>query len=226
MQDHQFLKSLPSLIVKDATLLGFWFFQIPGDLQPITNQEQEWANQLAPMRKRQYQYSRGYARHSLSQLFVTHPLKIPLYSLPGKPPKLSPGWGNISISHCKDGLLIGWSAYKVGVDIERSDRKFNTEHLIKRFSYESNEINKLDTKNRQKQIINDWVIQEAVIKSYEGNLYRDWKEWKIEKNSRMAFHKGNGHEVYTYLVDFMHWSIGIALEKECKLNAPILCIDL
>ena len=46
------------------------------------------------------------------------PLKIPLKADPGKPPLLEKGWGHISMSHCSDALLVGWSLEKIGVDLE------------------------------------------------------------------------------------------------------------
>ena len=64
-----------------------------------------------------------------------NPLDIPLKADPGEPPFLAEGWGHISMSHCSDALLIGWSSGKIGVDIERKDRKFQAYKLSKRFFY-------------------------------------------------------------------------------------------
>ena len=60
----------------------------------------------------------GYARYLLSLIHNISPLEIPFYSPPGSPPELKNNLGFISISHCKDACLIGWSRYPIGVDIE------------------------------------------------------------------------------------------------------------
>ena len=65
------------------------------------------------------------------------PLDIPLKADPGKPPFLAAGWGHISMSHCSDALLIGWSSAKIGVDIERKDRQLQAHKLSKRFFTQS-----------------------------------------------------------------------------------------
>ena len=39
--------------------------------------------------------------------------------------------GYTSISHCDNGLLIGWFEKKIGVDLERKDRLFDHKNLIK-----------------------------------------------------------------------------------------------
>ena len=70
-----------------------------------------------------YHFSRGCIRDVISKMKDLDPLHIPLTADPGKPPLLEEGWGHISISPCSDALLIGWSSEKIGVDIERKDRK-------------------------------------------------------------------------------------------------------
>ena len=45
------------------------------------------------------------------------PLEIPLKADPGKPPLLTEELGHISMSHCSDALLIGWSSTKIGVAV-------------------------------------------------------------------------------------------------------------
>ena len=62
------------------------------------------------------------------------PLEIPLKADPGKPPLLADGLGYISMSHCSDALLIGWSSTKIGVDIERKDRQFQAQKCPNAFS--------------------------------------------------------------------------------------------
>ena len=92
-------------------------------LKTISSTEQIWALELSGKRSREYQHSRGYIRQALSELWQIPALNIPLYAPPGKSPQLSEGWGHISMSHCCDALFIGWSPKRIGVDIERIDRR-------------------------------------------------------------------------------------------------------
>ena len=51
--------------------------------------------------------------------------KIAINTHPGEPPSLLSGMRNISLSHCKDAIFLVWHESKNGIDIERTDRKFN-----------------------------------------------------------------------------------------------------
>ena len=73
----------------------------------------------------------------MSTLTGLDSLDIPIQADPGEPPLLAEGWGHISMSHCSDALLIGWSSGKIGVDIERKDREFQAYKLSKRFFTQS-----------------------------------------------------------------------------------------
>lgn len=79
-------------------------------------------------------------------------MKVPLFALLGEAPKLSSGLGNVSLSHTKDQILIGWSKFDVGVDIERKDRYFEYSQLSKRF-YKKEELKYLERfKESEKRI--------------------------------------------------------------------------
>ena len=69
----------------------------------------------------------------MSNMTGLEPLDIPIKADPGEPPLLAKGLGYISMSHCSDALLIGWSSAKIGVDIERKDRQLQAHKLSKRF---------------------------------------------------------------------------------------------
>ena len=227
MQDHQFLKPLLSKKIKNERLLGLWFFHISSPLKPISKKEIQLANQLAPERKKEYSQARGYARHALSTLFGVDPLEIPLNSLPGKPPKLPEEWGFISISHCQDAFLIGWSSKAIGVDIERSDRLINTKQLSKRFlSYQEQEsLTFLNAEDIQRKILKYWLLKEAAIKLQKGNIFSDFNQWSISKDSKTAFHKDLGYTINCDLINFRSWSIGIASSETIILSNSILCIN-
>ena len=125
---------------------------MPSQLLPISNEEKKWVENLTSDRGWIYHFSRGCIRHAISEMVGIHPLKVPLKAEPGKPPLLANGWGYISLSHCKDALLIGWSPRRIGVDIERSDREFKAELLAKSICKEQLSI-------EEEQILNEFNLE-------------------------------------------------------------------
>ena len=138
-------------------VLGLWLFSLKtADFHPITAVEKQWSSKLGAKRSIQYQISRGYARKVLSEFLGISNLEIPLHSPPGKPPKLINGFGYISISHCKDALLIGWSSHKIGVDLERIDRPFEAKQISNRY-YSQEEQKSLKCKDPEE--VRKFVLQ-------------------------------------------------------------------
>ena len=112
---------------------ALWFFKKDLENQSIKQFEQNISSELSFNKSKEYSYSRGYARLALSNLFQVDPLDIPLYSFPGTQPILKKGWAYLSISHCKDAIVIAWSSKRIGVDIERADREFSYKKIWERF---------------------------------------------------------------------------------------------
>tara|TARA_Y100001968_G_scaffold45599_1_gene35663 strand:+ start:38266 stop:38928 length:663 start_codon:yes stop_codon:yes gene_type:complete len=218
---------LPSQINQNASVLGLWLFPVAAPLKQITLEEKKWASQLSPKRKKEFIHSRGYARLALSTRFQVNPLEIPLHSLPGQAPELARGWGYISISHCKDALLIGWSEDKIGVDIERSDRLFNPEKLINLFLSDSEKetLNNKNLTSKRKLLLSNWVIKEAAIKWQRGTLYKDIKQWVLNENQSEVLHQSLKLIIKTEFITFRSWYIGIACNKKSNLSPPILCFN-
>ena len=102
-----------------------WFYEIKGVQDVATIEEIETSKNLTSSRSKIFLETRAYLRKSLSTLFELDPLKIPINAHPGEPPSLTSGMGNISLSHCKDAIIIVWHKSKIGIDIERTDRDFN-----------------------------------------------------------------------------------------------------
>ncbi len=164
---------------------------------------------------------------ALSELFNLAPIDIPMHAPPGEAPKLAKGWGHISISHCNNALLIGWSLNKLGIDIENANRSLQLEPLANRFlSRKENHDVKTSSENTfYKNILSRWVIKEAAIKWQRGNLFKDLREWEIDKNCKYAYHKSLGIKVNIQLIDYHSWLIAIASNKEINLEQAILCVN-
>ena len=155
------------------------------------------------------------------------PLQIPLKADPGKPPLLEEGWGHISISHCSDALLIGWSSEQIGVDIERKDRELDAHKLSKRFftKYENREIENLKSSEAKEEVLRRWVVKEAAIKWQSGKISNNLSQWTWETNSYFAYHEKLGHKVRIHAQNHEKWTYAIALNGNSIINKPIICIN-
>tara|TARA_A100001035_G_scaffold270290_1_gene257240 strand:+ start:1255 stop:1902 length:648 start_codon:yes stop_codon:yes gene_type:complete len=205
------------------TIIKLWFIPPDLKLQKISEREKKWSLDLSESRRNQFQYSRGYTRLALSTYFKNDPLDIPLFSKPGKAPLLDKGFGFVSISHCNDGLFIGWSNTKIGVDIEPLNRNIN----VKRFSdyLLSNEeiqfIHESGENNVSEKLLSIWVRKEALVKYSQGNIFRDFKSWKINQSKNTASLANSSTNISVYNVNYQKWLLGVASEKEPVLYPPV-----
>ncbi len=204
--------------------MALWIFDFKSPLKPISKNEQEISKTLSTNRSYQFKYSRGYIRHSLSYLFNIDPLKIPIKAPPGSPPVLPTGWGYLSLSHSDDALLIGWSRYKIGVDIERKNRSFSSKAIVKKYfsKEESKSLNLLDDGSFDNKALDMWVKKEAAIKWQEGKLLRDLPRWICSLEKSKAYHSTLKKTINLYSIKFINWYISIASEKYLYKNM-IIC---
>ena len=199
---------------------------MPSKLLPISNEEKKWVEKLTPRRGLTYHFSRGYLRHVMSNMTGLEPLDIPLKADPGEPPSLAKGLGYLSMSHCSDALLIGWSSEKIGVDIERKDRQFQAQKLSKRFfsQCENCEIENLTPSKAKELVLKRWVIKEAAIKWQSGKIANNINQWIWENKSSFAYHKNLGHKVKVYEQNHDKWTYAIALDRDSVIHKPIICL--
>lgn len=211
----------------DPSVLGLWLFPTNSPVQPITKQEEKWANQLAPKRAKEYKHARGCTRQALSDLLDIPPLRIPLNAAPGKPPTLAKGLGYISLSHCNDALLLGWSQSPIGVDIEKKDRPFSVHPLINRFFSikDKQTLKNLHGEQLRSATLKLWVVKEAAIKWQQGKLSKNLREWNWELTSSYAMHNSLEYKVKMIQIDLDSWIIAIACHKNKYPNEPKICIS-
>ena len=200
---------------------------MPSKLLPISKEEKKWVTKLSTSRGLIYHFSRGCVRNVISNMAGLDPLEIPLKADPGKPPLLAEGWGHISISHCCDALLIGWSNEKLGVDIERKDRKFQAHKLSRRFfnKNENCQIENLPPSQAKEQVLKKWVVKEAAIKWQSGKISTNLNQWIWENDSSFAYHKKLGYKVKVYRESYDKWTYAIALDGGSVIPKPIICIN-
>ena len=200
---------------------------MPSELLPINSEEKQFVKELTPSRGLIYHFSRGCLRHVMSMMTGVDPLDIPLKAYPGEPPLLDKGWGYISMSHCSDALLIGWSPSKIGVDIERKDRQFQAHKLSKRFfsQSENSELENLTQSQVQELVLKRWVVKEAAVKWQRGKIANNINQWIWMNKSSFAYHKKLGHKVKVYEQNYDQWTYAIALDEDSLIIKPIICIN-
>ena len=163
----------------------------------------------------------------MSTMTDLDPLDIPLKADPGEPPLLAKGLGYISMSHCSDALLIGWSPGRIGVDIERKDRQFQACKLSKRFFThdENSEIKDLTPSQAKEQVLKRWVVKEAAVKWQRGKIASNINQWKWKNKSSIAHHKKLGYKVNVYEQDHDQWTYAIAIDENSIINKPIIFLN-
>lgn len=198
--------------------LYFWIFPLNTQFKTISSLELRQASKLTPKKAIQYRLSRGNIRYALSKLFAIKPLEVPLYSLPGKAPTLSKNFGYVSMSHCSDALFVGWSKDRIGVDIERVDRKLDCTEIANRFFDEKVclRLEGLSEDLLKERILKIWVIKESLIKWQNGTLFRGLKEWEIDEKSLTASNKNVKSNVNIHNLRFLKWEIGIASSLDIR----------
>ena len=178
-----------------------------------TVEEIKTAKNLKSSRSKIFLETRAYLRQSLSTLFDLDPLKIPINANPGEPPSLPIGMGNISLSHCKDAIIIVWHKGKIGIDIERTDRDFNHIKFAEKYFYHTNKS--IHNNNlTKKMILNQWCAVEAAIKWDHGKLAKDINNWQYFEKPKELIHKTKNIHLSYSKINFHHWTIALAYEEE------------
>ena len=201
------------LINKGDSDLVIWIYTKKPDEKIITKKEELMMKYFSEKRKEEFINSRSYLRISLAEIFNLDPLKIPINAKPGQPPKLPNNYGFLSLSHCHDAFLIGWSKNKIGIDIENKNRKVNL-NLIKKYLSSKESKNDLgmtfEEEELNKRFLEFWVIKESLIKWQNGNFFIDFNKWKLDREHSIAVHQKHNLKVKTKISDFRNWKIGLA----------------
>lgn len=204
--------------------IALWLFDFNSSLKPISSKEHKIAKRLPEKRAYQFKYSRGYIRNSLSTLFNIEPLQIPIKALPGRPPLLPKKMGYLSLSHSENALLIGWSRYKIGVDIEQRNRLFPFKAIAnKYFSKQEKEyLDLLEENCCAEKTLDLWIKKEAAIKWQEGKLLRDLPNWICSLEKSKAYHLKMKKTITVHSFRFSNLLISVASQREIYKNL-IIC---
>jgi len=214
-------------LVTNSKNYAVWFFKKGLTYQTINEHEKEIASKLSFVKSQEYAYSRGYARLVLSSLFKVEPLEVPLISLPGAQPILKKGWGYLSMSHCKDALIVAWSVKRIGVDIERSDRNFSYKKICERFFTSKEKIifNNLRDLNQRRFVLNQWIMKESAFKWQKTKSPNDLFGWEWDIISDICSHKKLKQNLKFSLIQYDKWSIGLSTCFFKDNSTPLICIQ-
>ena len=141
-----------------------------------------------------YRSSRQQLRARLAALFAVSAESIPLYSPPGEAPRLEAGWGFVSLSHSGEQLLLAWSPWAVGVDLERRDRVLQADLLAQRFfpPEENQALLALPAEVRRLQVLRSWVRKEAAIKWMASSIAEELRHWYWDDTKQELIHLQRG----------------------------------
>ena len=199
-----------------------WFYEIKGVQDVVTEEEIKTAKKLSGLRSKVFLETRAYLRKSLSTLFDLDPLEIPINADPGEPPTLPPGMGNISLSHCKDAIILVWHKGKIGINIKRTDRDFNHLKIAEKYFLYTNQSTHKN-KFPKTTILNQWCAVEAAIKWDHGKLAKDIKHWQYFEKPKELIHKKKNIQLNFSQINFYNWTIALAYKEKTPLNHEIIC---
>ena len=190
-----------------------------------TKLELEWAKTLSSSRAREYLFTRGHARYLLSIIHNIDAEDVPLTSVPGKAPRLKNGLGFISISHCKNCSLIGWSNYPIGVDIEIKNRKFFAKKILKKYysPKEKSFLLKHDLSTLKEKVLDYWLIKESSFKLNGGNLISELNNLEVNEDKKTVCNKRLQTKNNYLLMNFFDWKIAISFDTNIMLENPLIC---
>lgn len=180
----------------------------------LSPQEEQWCAALPAALQPRYQATREQLRVRLAALFDVPPATVPLHSPPSQLPRLEPGWGFVSISHSGEQLLLAWSPWAVGVDLERRDRVLQADLLAERFfpAQETEALLALSAEERRLAVLRSWVRKEAAIKWMGSSIAQDLRHWCWDDTRQELSHLQQGLKPPSLCLESAGWFCGLVGE--------------
>ena len=171
-------------------------------------------------------------RALLAPLLQVSPAALPLVAPPGEPPRLADGWGFVSLSHCRDALAVAWAPWRIGVDLERTDRALSVTALVKRFfcAHERDALLAMEPPRQREAVLEHWLLKEAAIKWQRGSLGRDLSDWCCKADCSAVIHRIHGMELQAQRWRQADWSLALVGEaadmgeSANPMHSALLCL--
>ena len=204
-----------------------WLISKDLPMQEISKEEEYISTLFGLKKSLQFKHSRGYIRKVLAKLFKIDPMEVPLKTTFRKPPELEKNFGYLSISHCEDITLIGWSNRKIGVDIEPKDRDILSKKIAQRFFNPDENIflKNFNDKEYDYQVLKRWVIKESLVKWQRGKIAFDLQKWFLNEDLNKAKHSDLLLEVNVFFIKYKKWLISIASRDKLIENKNLSIIN-
>lgn len=183
-----------------------WLLPLQGAAwQVLSAQEILWGQALAPLGSQRYWHSRAAMREVLAEALGCDPAAVPLHSPPGQPPQLEGGW--VSLSHSRDGVLLGYAPVPIGVDLERFDRPLDGRALAERFfpPEEVDQLHQLRGDRLRLAVLTSWVAKEAAIKWRQRTLAAELSCWRFDHGDGRLHHQREGLELMPQVAQSGGW---------------------
>lgn len=150
-------------------------------------------------------------RHLIAELLQIPAAELPLQAPPGQAPELKDGWGFVSLSHCPDALLVAWSPWRIGVDLERADRRIPADALVRRFFCNAEQplLLALSDQQQRQAVLEHWVRKEAAIKWQRGSLACDLAHWCCEPDGNLVVDQRDGTQLCSVLWQEGDWTLAL-----------------
>ena len=160
----------------------------------LSQTEQRWSDGLSPAIQQRYRISRSLLRSRLAGVLAMPAMAVPLHSPPGEAPRLLAGHGYVSLSHSQAQLLLAWSPWPIGVDLEWHNRPLQAEPLARRFfpAQEWQQLQRLEPSGLRSAVLQSWVRKEAAIKWQGTSLASDLRHWQWDAAQQQLLHLQQG----------------------------------
>lgn len=167
---------------------------LSAELSSLSTLERGWGDGLPEIQRHRYWNSRAALRQQLAAVLGLGPAQVPLHSPPGRPPRLDGGLGWISLSHSREGLLIGYSRQPIGVDLELACRPLDAAGMMRRFYpvAEQMRLQSLAGEGLREAVLTSWVLKEAAIKWRQRSLAAELSQWCYDDSRGRLQHLGDG----------------------------------
>lgn len=172
-----------------------WLCSLQAELPLINSaRERTWSESLPVALQPRYLISRSLLRQRLAACLQRPAEAVPLHSPPGEAPCLAAGLGYVSLSHSGGQLLLAWSPWPIGVDLEWHNRPVQSALLARRFfpEREWRQLEAMEPAPQAAAVLESWVRKEAAIKWQQSSLARELRHWFWDHHRKNLLHLQQG----------------------------------